>query len=371
MKKNILHIFEDPRYGGPHNQFINIYNASKGKSFNHQILSSNIESSFFFKKLKKQKINFKKIKINFLSRNLNLLFKYLIYFFLDIYRIFVFLKKNKDISIVCLTNGSYSFKSLIASKLANKKIIWHIHDAKSDMITKCVIFVLSPLCNYIIFASATSKKYYSNVVNIKKSCILQTAINFNNLNYKKNQKKSFTVGMVSNFNQNKDIIFFLEIVKVINKIDKKINFKICGNVWKNQQSYYLRCKDFIKKNTLERLVIEKKVSNMNNFYNKIDLLLLTSKSESSPTVIWEAMYMKKIVISTKVGDVQKFLKKNDTGFVLSKSVFKFSKKILELKTKKQLKEKIGQNANTASRKYFNIKDYYKKYEKVLNIVDKQ
>lgn len=371
MKKKILHIFEDPRYGGPHNQFINIYNASKGKTFNHQILSSNIESSFFFKKLKKHKINFKKIKINFLSRNSNLLFKYLIYFFSDIYRIFVYLKKNKSISIVCLTNGSFSFKSLIASKLANKKIIWHIHDAKSDMITKFIIFILSPLCNYIIFASEISQKYYSNVVNTKKSLVLQTSINLNNLYYKKNNKKFFTVGMVANFNQNKDIIFFLEVVKAINKIDEKINFKICGNVWKNQKGYYLKCKDFIKKNSLKSLVIEKNVSNMNDFYNKIDLLLLTSKSESSPTVIWEAMYMKKIVISSNVGDVQKYLKNNNTGFVFSKSVFKFSKKILELKKRKQLFKKIGLNASAASAKYFNIKNYYKKYEKVLNLVDKQ
>ena len=83
------------------------------------------------------------------------------------------------------------------------------------------------------------------------------------------------------------------------------------------------------------------------------------------------MYMRKIIISSNVGDVQKYLKNNNTGFVLSKSVFKFSKKILELKTRKQLLKKIGSNANTVSAKYFNIKDYYKKYEKVLNLVDKQ
>ena len=58
--------------------------------------------------------------------------------------------------------------------------------------------------------------------------------------------------------------------------------------------------------------------NLLEFYNGIDLLLLTSHSESFPNVIAETMLCSTPVLSTNVGCSKKIIAK--TGFVLKKKI---------------------------------------------------
>ena len=119
---NILHIFEDSRFGGPHNQCINLLsNISNKKSYNHEILLCDYQSGYFADKCYEAKIKYHKIRIHFLSKKFFLLLKYLFYFYSDIKKILSFLHKNKKFSIIALSNGTTSFKSLIAAILAKKK----------------------------------------------------------------------------------------------------------------------------------------------------------------------------------------------------------------------------------------------------------
>ena len=70
---NIIHIFEDSRYGGPHNQCINFLSNEDNKDiFNHEVLLSDKHSSYFINKCRKHNIRYHKIKINYLSKNLKL-----------------------------------------------------------------------------------------------------------------------------------------------------------------------------------------------------------------------------------------------------------------------------------------------------------
>ena len=67
---NIIHVFEDSRYGGPQNQCINLLsNINNKKIYNHEILLSENQSNYFISKCKKLKIKYHKIKIHFLSKN--------------------------------------------------------------------------------------------------------------------------------------------------------------------------------------------------------------------------------------------------------------------------------------------------------------
>ena len=94
---NILHIFEDSRFGGPHNQCINLLsNIANKKKYNHEILLCDYQSDYFVVKCKEVKIKYHKIKINFISNNFFLLLKYLFHFFSDFKKFLSFLQNNKN-----------------------------------------------------------------------------------------------------------------------------------------------------------------------------------------------------------------------------------------------------------------------------------
>lgn len=367
---NILHIFEDSRFGGPHNQCINLLsNISNKKKYNHEILLCDYQSNYFAIKCKEVKIKYHKIKINFLSKNFFLLLRYLFCFFSDIKKILSFLRKNKKFSIIALSNGTTSFKSLIAAILAKKKILWHIHDSESHLFIRLLVYFFSPYVNYFIFSSNSSKKYYFRFIRNNNYKILQTAIDFKKLKFKKINSKKFVIGLIANFNKNKNILFFLKLILEINKLNDKFFFMISGRVWKNQVSYYKECKDFIKKNKIKNIFIKKDNKNLNNFYNKINLQLLVSDTESSPTVLWEGMFMRKIILTTNVGDVKKFIKNGKNGFILDKNVKSFKNKIFSIFNKKINLIKVRENSRKTAFKNFNIKNFEIKYTNIINKIN--
>ena len=50
---------------------------------------------------------------------------------------------------------------------------------------------------------------------------------------------------------------------------------------------------------------------------RFNVYICSSKAESSPISVWEAMSMSKPIVSTDVGDVSKYVKNNYNGFIIS------------------------------------------------------
>ena len=49
---------------------------------------------------------------------------------------------------------------------------------------------------------------------------------------------------------------------------------------------------------------------------RFDVYVCTSKAESSPISVWEAMSMAKPIVSTDVGDVSLYIKNGENGFIV-------------------------------------------------------
>ena len=82
----------------------------------------------------------------------------------------------------------------------------------------------------------------------------------------------------------------------------------------------------------------------------------TSKNESSPLSLWEAMSMEKAIVSTEVGDVKKFVKNSINGFTSEVgNVNNLSKKIRILVDKPQLRKKFGKKSRQISKNKLDIK----------------
>ena len=100
------------------------------------------------------------------------------------------------------------------------------------------------------------------------------------------------------------------LIDLINYIEKKnnnIQFKLVGKVWDSQINYFENIKKIIKEKKLRNLRFIKNANSVEKILKKSDLLLVTSKNESMPLSICEAMASSKPIISTDVGDIKNFV----------------------------------------------------------------
>jgi glycosyltransferase involved in cell wall biosynthesis len=362
MKKiNLFCIFEDSRYGGPHAQFVNLFKSNKHFAIKTYI--SKKESSIFYKILKKNNIYTERVDIKPISKYWIYFFAYFSFFIRDIFLIKRLYKKNKS-DLVYIPGGSSSFKSVIACLISNKKFIWHIHDCHSNAIFILIFSLFQKFAYKIIFASEVSKKFYTKYIkDDKKFYILQSATSKKKI--KINNKKKFVVGILANFNPIKDIELFIKIANKMNNIEKKIDFLIVGNVWESQKKYFTHCIKLIKKLRLNniRVILNKK--NNFNFFNKVNIYLCTSKKESSPLSLWESMAAGIPVISTNVGDIDKY-KKNTCFVINDKSENNFCKKIIKLFCNKELYTKLSLNSKKTHLKNFSIVKYKENFLKIFS-----
>ena len=357
MKKKINIIFEESRYGGPQSHFIQI-NSNLKKNFLITYFLNKNGSEYFKKKLLNQNSKIKIINFSPLSKKFISFLKYFLFFYLDIKNIKKILLKN-DPDMIHVMGGVYSIKSLIASFLTKKKIIWHITDCYSPFYLKIFFLLFYKNCNGIIFASKKSKNYYlkGNSYNHK---IIPSPISINKKKKNYNTNDKFLIGSTCNISKIKGIEFLLKIAKKFEKYkDKNILFEIHGRVFKSQKKYLEKLLNLKKENNIKNLTFRKGYTDPIKILKKFDLYLSTSLSESSPTSIWEAMSYGLPIISTKVGDVNLIFKRFNN--LIKFDDIDFAHSIIDKYIKSSIKrKKLGNFSYKYAKKNFYFENIAKK-----------
>ena len=352
-------ILEDMRLGGPQKQIIYfLQQCIKTKTNNQYLLlvprfSKNKLSKF----LDVKKLEVKEIDIQYLSKYS--VIKYLKFFYKD----FRQLKNSlKNIKKVYIAGGTSNLKSLILSIMLKKEIYFHVHDTRSNIILKMSLFFISFFVKKIFFASKSSQGYYSYLSNNPKKIILRSSINpFYFKNFPK-KRKAFNIGIISNINPDKNLELFIDIVKNINS--KKIKFTLIGNLFSSQKNYFKRNLNLINK-LKNKINWHKNINDPQKIMKFFNLVICTSKNESLPLSILEALSMSIPVISTNVGDVAYVLNKIKCGYIVKSNTMDFKKLILKISKDKKEMLKLSKNARKNILKNFNIKNYKRNLEKEL------
>jgi glycosyltransferase involved in cell wall biosynthesis len=366
MKKNLLIYVEDPRFGGPHQYSLNIFDELK-KNFNIRFIISNKENQIFLKKLKIKRANVKILPLTFLSLKF---YKILSYFFFFIYEICLLrqnIKKDK-IDIIYSISGLYSFKVILSTLFLNKKIVVHFHDAYCNIFFRCLSFFTKNFIDLSVYSSKKSFNFYSKYVGKNNYLITPSSIKINKLKKKeKKNKKFFNIVTIANINPIKNLELLIMIAANIRYI-KKIRFFIIGKVWKSQIGYYKNIKKLIKTYKLKNIFFNN-LNNEKEIKNKLmssDIYLCTSKNESSPMSIWEAMSCHLPVLSTNIGDLDIYNTKYNFGFIIkNETVDNFKNCILYLYKKKYMRVKFGNKSAICAINEFDIKKTCKILEQKL------
>lgn len=353
MKKKINIVFEESRFGGPQNHFCKINKELKKKYVLSYFINKD-NSSIFFKKLKQTKVKTKKFSINFLEKGLLKILLYVFFFIPDIFKIKNLINEDNP-DLIHIVGGVFSLKTFIAATLTKKKIIWHITDSQSPYILKIFFYFFYKKCLGLIFASKKSKDYYLGNSSFKYS-IIPSPINIKSKKKKYQFQSKITIGTSCNISKVKGLELFLMIAKKLQKFgNKKIYYEIHGNVFSSQKKYYEKLKYLIKLKNINNLSFKKKYDKAENILKKFDIYISTSKSESSPTALWEAMGYGLPILATDVGDIKNIFK--DYNNILDSNNFEKSLLlIVNLLQKKNLRKKLGVFSRNYAKRNFNFKN---------------
>lgn len=356
---NLAIILEDIRLGGPQKQLI---------YFLEECINSNASDKYLLiipkhskKKLSKflnlRKIKIKELDIQYLSKYS--FAKYIRSFYKD----FKEIKDSlRNIQKVYIAGGSSSLKSLIFSIVLKKQIYFHIHDTRSNIILRILLFFLSFFIKKIFFASRSSQDYYSFLSNKPNKIILRSSVNTNYFKNFPKKKNVFNIGIISNINPDKNIELFIDIVKNIN--NKKIKFILVGQLFSSQKNYFKNKLNLLNE-VKNKIKWYKNIDDPRKIMKSFDLYICTSKNESLPLSILESLSMSIPVVSTNVGDVAYVLKKLKCGLIVKPNYQNFVKTIKLLYSNRRKLRKFSKNAKINIIKNFNIQNYKRLLENEL------
>ena len=363
----VANILEDARVGGPQKRVVFI--ASKlRKKVHTNIIAPKKNSKEYKLFCKKNNIKINILPLSLINKNITNIISYLIFFPYEIIVLYKFLKQN-HFDLVHISGGGWQFKGIIASKLASVKAIWHLNDSYTPFFLRKLFQLLSPLAAGYIFSAKRAEKYYMKFIDNKKpKFIIRPPVDTKLFNpskkYENNfkhrnlfiKKKTIFIGTIGNINRTKGFETFIKAGAILNKDFKNLHFIIVGKKFSTQREYFDDLKNFCKEINFFNIDFVVDCDDVRPFLQKFDIFTITSLFETGPMTLWEAMSMKKAVISTDVGDVKEFINDGINGYTIKvKDEIALAEKIKELILNVKLRKKFSILARKTAIKELDIK----------------
>lgn len=255
----------------------------------------------------------------------------------------------------------------------NSSFFWNIRHSRIYSFNSFKSFISFHICKFIsnkvpkeiIYNSFSAKKFHeAKGYSKKNSRVIFNGVNLNKIGQKHRSNK-IILGMSSRWHKDKN---HENLFQAITKLKYK-NFKLilCGQKInnKNEDLLYL-----LKKYNINNYELLGEIANMKKFFNKININLLSSDTESFPNAIIESMSFGVPSVSTNVGDVKNIMKKS--GIIVKKrSSILFAKGIDKLINEKLFYSKLWnlrkKSCLKISKNNFNWKRTLDNYERLIKI----
>ncbi len=253
----------------------------------------------------------------------------------------------------------------------SEPINYHIHSKRLDYLP--LIFQALATANKVVFVSNKTaekyKPYNNNNFTVIKNAFDPNEIPETNtpahelrkkLGIQENELMFITVGTVSNRKGQVDII------NVITELDEEIlsksHFVLVGDVRLPYSLYLHKRTESLATSKSKRIHFIDKTPHVFDYYHAADACIFTSRIESYPKAIQEAMHFKLPIISTPVDGISEQLQEGISGlFYPPGDVKKLSELITLLVTDNHMRERLGENAFSSLQKMISPEKMMKTY----------
>jgi glycosyltransferase involved in cell wall biosynthesis len=380
----IINYIEEGKLGGPQIYVLRLSTALRD-DVEIDIILPRDDSELFLEQCKNNKLNCHVMPIKKLTKNVYALIKYISSFVFEVNNTVKYFKKV-DCDIVYVCGGSWQYKGAIAAKIAGVKLIWHLNDTSMPFFIRFIFRLLSNFADGYIFASERSRDYYNPYLNtLKPGFVIPAPVDvsmFNpennlNLEYSSNNDADLInsldgkiiVGMIANISPVKDFEMFIHVVNEVNKIVDNIVFIVIGEIYSSQENYYNKICNLRDDLAINNIIFAGPKRDVRGLLKEFDLYICTSRFESSPISVWEALAMKKPVISTDVGDVSLYVRDDYNGFIVSvDNALSMANKVKYLALDRGKRIIFGERSREISVKELDVKECAAKHIKAFSTI---
>lgn len=355
----VANIIEDARIAGPQVRIVRVAYALK-KDVNTVVIMPKAKSQEFGQLCAQKDIKVAKVRLSTLSRSLPGLVRYGLTFPIEVAGLAITLRRL-GVDLVHVSGGSWQYKGVLAARLCGVPVVWHLNDSYAPRVIRRVFSFLSSLANGWIFASEATREYYWEDIRTAQAwSIVPSAISTagaspdprsqpagipDEASNTESAETAPTIGCVVSVNPIKDIETLVRAAKIVQEQYPSLNVVIVGPVYDSQKQYYKHLVDLAESLGLKNLRWEGYHRNIDGLLANFDVYVCSSKAESSPLAVWEAMSMGCPVVSTDVGDVSLHVNNAQCGRIVSVGdPAALAAGICELLGDEELSTRLSQNA---------------------------
>lgn len=379
MHLRIANILEDGRYGGPQARTVLICEKMNNTKFAASVVFPRNESELFHEKLSIKGIKNKRIGLHRLTKQKTQLVKYTALFIPELFTLYNLFKREHVDIVQC--NGAWQIKGAIAGTLSGAKVVWFLNDTQMPILLRMIFRRLALLCCDAVIANGNRvKKYYLDDLRLLSIPfeVIQSPVDTSVLDperVKEDQKISDYPGLkiitVANINPIKGIEYFVDMASILNQRYNNLNFFVVGPHFASQKAYSDKIVRMAQKYDLDNLHFCGSSENIPSVLKAADVYVCSSIAEASPISVWEAMGMGKAIVSTGVGDVAKFIKDGESGFIAPrKNADALAEKVGIFIENMDLRKKVSANARKIAIENLDVNICVKKhaefYRKIMN-----
>jgi glycosyltransferase involved in cell wall biosynthesis len=363
MNTKVANITLDGRVAGPQNQIIQVAEGLKKHSIDTVVFLPKEDSHIVYSKLVERNIRVKRLTLHHLTTHKLHLIGYVLFFLPELFSLSRHLRREKVTLVHC--NGAWQIKGIIAGKIARIKVIWHLQDTCMPLTMKTLFKVLASfLCDGLIFSGKSVKDYYLNVngFSAKKMAEIQAPVDTSRFNpdhvppdNRMPNTPGITISTVGYINPLKGIEYFIEMARILNTQYKNLHFYIVGPELDSQRTYSREITRLSNQYVLKNVHFYGICDDVPRILKGTNIYVCSSVTEASPMSVWEAMAMRKAIVSTDVGDVKRFIKDGENGFIVPpRDPGALAEKVSILIENEELRDNFGTRARAAAVRHLDV-----------------
>jgi glycosyltransferase involved in cell wall biosynthesis len=253
-----------------------------------------------------------------------------------------------------------------------------------DFLRKLVYYFLKNIVDEFLFVSKYNKEDYEKTVLKYNTSLYFTSVEqelpelndesivkskygtdiFNRLN-----DSSFKILCSGSIDERKNQFLLLEVLLYMRKRGFVLPYLVFAGNDLCSPEYTEKMKIFIKENNLEENILFAGNLNKDIYYyifRRISTLAIVSKSEGLPIVVFEALKLKKPVISTPVGGVPDLIENGFNGIITGYSVEEIAGNISFLMEDNDLYTRIADNGSKTFEEYADINKNMGIFDQLIN-----
>lgn len=302
-KRKVAIIFEDGRLGG---QLVYIKNIIDDLSEEFDIsvflpANSSHDAVLLFGEAQCNVVFWRCSRV---ERSLTGLLGYVSFLVADVFRLRHELAR-REFHLVYAAGGAWQIKSVLCRCLLKVPVIWHLNDTYMPLIVRICFSVLSRRSDYFIFASRASKIFYEKIA--LASCdgvVIGASVGASFFKRSLRTKKlGFRVVSVGNVNAFKGFELLLDVAAEVARVEPRIEFVVVGKVFESQIQYYEALLVRLRERGLNNVHFITSGGDVIEHLDCSSVYLCSSRFESSPIAVREAMARGIPVIAGDVGDI--------------------------------------------------------------------